>query len=763
MTKQQDLLSSYIKIRRHWRRWFACGLAVFLGGLFLLTTRVLDWIESRTRQDTINALQTVLTETHALTDLWVNGLYKQARMWVRHPKTVQLTQQLKRSNTGNFETLKSHPSQPKLKSILKQRSMHHVLHALQIVGMDGMIWVDLDETRVGVKHLVPSRFPSVWEDVKKGNNRATPPVSSPYSYDLHDDREHRDRPTIFLLSPILNKENESIAVMIFAIDPYEEFFPVIQLGRIGQSGNTYAIDKSGRFITPGRFTEDLHHLGLVDPDEPAIFNLESRDPGTPLSPEIAHSSQRNTWPLTEPASNVIKEEKGVSLSGTRDYRGIRVLSAWEWDPHLEMGLITEINEHEALASYEQTSIAILLLVGTVLGLLGIIVFVLNRYVGINKNSKLTAEAIHLAKASEEKFQSIFENVVEGIVCINAHGRILEFNKAAESIFGYQAAETIGQNVSMLMPEPDKGQHDQYLHRYRQTGTKHIMGGYREVIGRRKDGAAFEMELALGEFNDAKQKFFVGLVRDISERKETETLLITALEKAEAANQAKSHFLSRMSHELRTPLNGILGFSTLLSMDDLSPKNRKNIDRIQHSGKHLLTMINEIMSISNLDHHQHEMQLEPVSLKPVFDKVFAAMNPMALEKKVHFDIEDLPDENLTVWAHQDSLPQAIGNLISNGIKYNEPNGSVTVITELLENNRAKIRIVDTGIGIPESKIERLFSPFDRLDAEREKSHIEGSGLGLTLAKSLVEAMKGTISVKSQEGKGSEFSIELESAA
>ena len=762
MTKQQDLLSSYRQIRRHWRKRFACGLAVFLGGLFLMTTRVLDWIESRTRQDTINALQTVLTSTHASTDLWLNNLYQQARMWGQHPPTVRLTQQLKSSHTGDFEALKSHPSQPQLQGILKQRSKHHVLHALQIVGTDGMIWVDLDESRIGVKHLVSSRFPKMWEDVKKGNNRATHPVPSPYSYDHHDDQEHRDSPTMFLLSPIQSQENETIAVMIHAIDPYEEFIPIIQLGRIGQSGDTYAIDKSGRFITPGRFTEDLYQLGLVDPDEPVIFNLEARDPGTPLSAEINNPLQQKAWPLTESAAKVIKQENGVSLSGIRDYRGIRVLSAWEWDPHLEMGLITEINEHEALASYEQTRTALLFLVGTVLGLLGIIVFVLNRFVGITKNSKLTAEAIHLAKASEEKFQSIFENVVEGIVCINAHGRILEFNKAAESIFGYQAAETIGQNVSMLMPEPDKGQHDQYLHRYRQTGTKHIMGGYREVIGRRKDGAAFEMELALGEFNDAKQKFFVGLVRDISERKETERLLITAREKAEAANQAKSHFLSRMSHELRTPLNGILGFSTLLSMDDLSPKNRKNIDRIQRSGKHLLTMINEIMSISNLDHHQHEMQLEPVSLKPVFDNIFAAMNPMALEKKVHFDIEDLPDENLTVWAHQDSLLQAIGNLISNGIKYNEPNGSVTVITDLLANNRAKIRIVDTGIGIPESKIERLFSPFDRLDAEREQSHIEGSGLGLTSAKSLVEAMKGTISVKSEEGKGSEFSIELTSA-
>ena len=684
-------------------------------------------------------------------------------MWGQHPQTVQLTQQFAASHTGNLETLKSHPLQRQLQNILKQHSKHHVLHALQIVGMDGRIWVDLDESRIGLKQLVPSRFPEIWKDVVEGNIRATHPVPSPYYYDHPEDQEHRDNPAMFLLSPILSRENEPIAIMIYSIDPYEEFIPTIQVGRIGQSGETYAIDKSGRFISPSRFTEDLYHLGLVDPDEPVIFNLAVRDPGVQLSPKTTLSRQRNTWPLTESASSAIKQENGINLSGIRDYRGIRVLSAWEWDEDLEIGFITEINEQEALASYEQTRMAILLLVGTVLALLGIIIFVLDRFVGITRSNKLAAEAIHLAKANEEKFQSIFKNVVDGIICINTQGVILEFNQAAERIFGYQATETIGQNVSMLMPEPDKSQHDQYLHRYCQTGTKHIMGGYREVLGRRKDGSSFDMELALGEFKDARQKFFVGLVRDISERKETERLLISARENAETANQVKSQFLSRMSHELRTPLNGILGFATLLGMEDLSPKNKENVQRIQRSGKHLLTMINEVMSISNLEHHQHEMHLEPMPLKPVFDKVFAAMNPMALEKKVLFEIEDLPDENLTVWAHHDSLSQVLQDLISNGIKYNKSNGSLTVSTELLENNRVKIRMVDTGIGIPESKIGRLFSPFDRLDAEREKSHIEGSGLGLTLAKSLVEAMKGTISVQSEEGKGSEFSIELTNAS
>jgi signal transduction histidine kinase len=136
-----------------------------------------------------------------------------------------------------------------------------------------------------------------------------------------------------------------------------------------------------------------------------------------------------------------------------------------------------------------------------------------------------------------------------------------------------------------------------------------------------------------------------------------------------------------------------------------------------------------------------------------------MNPLASEKEVGIKVEKLPSQNLSVWAHHDYLLQVFQNLISNGIKYNKPQGSLTLSVELLPDKRVKVRIADTGIGIPESKIERLFSPFDRLDAEREQSHIEGSGLGLTLTKSLIKAMKGTISVVSKEGQGTEFSIEL----
>jgi hypothetical protein len=162
----------------------------------------------------------------------------------------------------------------------------------------------------------------------------------------------------------MTPENEVVAIMAYSIDPYKDFIGIIQAGRIGRTGETYAIDKTGRLVSPSRFTEDLHHLGLVDPDEPIIFNLEAKDPGALLPKGHSLPEQRDAWPWTEAASSVIKQENGESLSGIRDYRGIRVLSAWQWDEHLEIGLIAEINGQEALSSYEQTRTAILIMIST---------------------------------------------------------------------------------------------------------------------------------------------------------------------------------------------------------------------------------------------------------------------------------------------------------------------------------------------------------------------------------------------------------------
>jgi signal transduction histidine kinase/CheY-like chemotaxis protein len=229
--------------------------------------------------------------------------------------------------------------------------------------------------------------------------------------------------------------------------------------------------------------------------------------------------------------------------------------------------------------------------------------------------------------------------------------------------------------------------------------------------------------------------------------------------AERANQAKSEFLSRMSHELRTPLNAVLGFGQLLGASELDDRQRANVDQILSAGRHLLTLINEVLDISRIEAGELTVSLEPVRLATVLDDTVELIAPLAAARRV--SLTTIPDET-HAWVHADQqrLKQVLLNLLSNAVKYNRDDGQVEIRVEPSGSDRVRVVVADTGTGIAPDKLPRLFSPFERLGAEH--SDIEGTGLGLSLSKSLVEAMGGTIEVASTPGAGSTFTVELGAA-
>jgi signal transduction histidine kinase len=233
-------------------------------------------------------------------------------------------------------------------------------------------------------------------------------------------------------------------------------------------------------------------------------------------------------------------------------------------------------------------------------------------------------------------------------------------------------------------------------------------------------------------------------------------LSAATAEADRANRTKSEFLSRMSHELRTPLNAILGFAQLLELDATSVEQRESIEQILRGGRHLLNLINEVLDISRIEAGRLQLSLEPVPLRETVRQAIELIQPSAGAAGVSVRADTI-DETLHVRADRQRLQQVLLNLLSNGIKYNRPNGVVTISTEAIAESQLRLRVADTGEGIAPDKLARLFTPFDRLGAEA--SAVEGTGLGLALSKSLVEAMGGTLRVQSQQGVGSTFSVEL----
>ncbi|MGZ4130904.1 MAG: ATP-binding protein [Actinomycetota bacterium] len=250
-----------------------------------------------------------------------------------------------------------------------------------------------------------------------------------------------------------------------------------------------------------------------------------------------------------------------------------------------------------------------------------------------------------------------------------------------------------------------------------------------------------------------------LARSLTARARAEHAAERARAEAETANQAKSEFLSRMSHELRTPLNAMLGFGQLLEMEELTGEQRESVDQIVKAGRHLLGLINEVLDIARIEAGRLSLSLEPVQMRETLEECADLTRPLAERNGVTLAV-DVADPQPLAIADRQRLQQVFLNLISNAIKYNHAGGNVSLVCRELDD-RVEVSVTDTGPGIPADRLANLFTPFDRLGAEA--SGIEGTGLGLALTQSLVEAMRGSIAVRSEVGTGTTFTVRLPVAA
>jgi signal transduction histidine kinase/ActR/RegA family two-component response regulator len=233
-------------------------------------------------------------------------------------------------------------------------------------------------------------------------------------------------------------------------------------------------------------------------------------------------------------------------------------------------------------------------------------------------------------------------------------------------------------------------------------------------------------------------------------------LTTARDAALSATQSKNAFLSSTSHEIRTPLNAILGFTQLLQLSDLSAEDRDGVERILAAGRHLLALINELIDIARIESGELSLSVEPVLVRPLAEETCQLMAPLAAERSITVSL-CRPEPGLAAFADQQRLRQILVNLVSNAIKYNRRGGTVSIACQAEGDHQVSLVVTDTGPGIRPADLERIFAPFERLGVEQ--TGIEGTGIGLPLARALAQAMAGQLTAASVHGEGSAFTVTL----
>ena len=363
------------------------------------------------------------------------------------------------------------------------------------------------------------------------------------------------------------------------------------------------------------------------------------------------------------------------------------------------------------------------------------------------------------KLSEEKFSKAFQSNA-ALMAISGFedGMFRDVNETFLKTLGFSRDEIIGKTSNSLNLFPDHAIRNNIARKIKEKVAIRDV----EVEVLKKDGSLMTGLFSADLILIGNDLCFLTMMVDITDRIRAEEEIRQARAAAEKADLSKSEFLSRMSHELRTPLNSILGFAQLLDMAELNPGQKKGVGHIMRSGKHLLKMINEVLEISRIEAGRLSLNLEPIQIKSVIGEMLDTVQPLAEKRNIVLKMVTTSANQLYVTADRQLVNQVLLNLLNNGIKYNNEGGSVSVSTVQMPVDCAgityvRINISDSGKGISEKNLSKVFNPFERIGAEI--SETEGSGLGLAVAKKLIDNMGGNIGVESEPGVGSTFWIEL----
>uniref|UniRef100_A0A832DM66 histidine kinase n=1 Tax=Ignavibacterium album TaxID=591197 RepID=A0A832DM66_9BACT len=516
------------------------------------------------------------------------------------------------------------------------------------------------------------------------------------------------------------KNNSKVGYLWAEISFFEYFYPILFYSRKEYDKAEFLLIKKNGDI--GFLLKNF------------IGEAEENIQTIPLKPE-----ERKVFQEAVVNENEVSE---LNLFGQTVYVSVRSIPGTDWFLAAKVDENTVVNSAKNIASVIVLIVILLIILAAVLTYA---VWKRSTLDYLQRTIKLRKEKDELS----ERYTSLTKYANDVILTLNKDGKILEANRKAFEIYGYNHAELIGKDFLELSArkDDDKIRIDE--------SRKNDEGILFETIHKKKDGNLIPVEISAKQINQDGEKIIIAIIRDFTERKKLESELIQAKEHAEEMNRLKTFFLANISHELRTPMNGILGYSELLMMDLKDSKLREMASLIYKSSRRLHDTLDSLIDLSKLESQVQKLELENIELVTVLEDIKASFMDFANEKGLKFSSQH---KQPRVYFSTDPriFNKIITNILSNAIKYTTK-GEIKLLSDFKDENII-IQIVDTGIGISADNLSKIFEPF-RQESEGFNRKYEGTGIGLTLTKKFVELLQGNLDIDSEIGKGTTVTITL----